>query len=114
MVIIVGGTMNSTIKNWMNRLGIFEFNHVSVNLKGIGQDDMHEAAMSLAYSLPFNATVISIGPLADKLLTSTLIDHAPLPSTAIKDKNKINEALTQCKKYLLRRRFYVTSGPRIS
>ena len=105
-VIIVGGTLNSTLKKWLNQLGIHEFNHFSITINSISAMSLEEASIRLQRSIPVTAMIISVGPLAAKLLDKGYLLHGALPATHIKDKKKIETSLTHCKNYLTLRRFY--------
>jgi hypothetical protein len=112
-VIIVGGTLNSTLKKWLNQLGIHEFNHFTLPIEDISPEALTSTSWGLYNSIPITAMIISVGPLAAKLLDKVYLLHGALPSTSTKDKKKIATSLAQCKNYLTLRRFYgqPPSGP---
>ncbi len=114
-VIIIGGTLNSTLSKWMRELGITEYVHYGVAIDDISPESLQEYANRLYNNVPISAMIISVGNMADKLLNLVYMIHATLPDTRTKDKKKIQEALLGCKNYLTLRRFYGTGpGPTVS
>lgn len=112
MILIVGGNINSTLKTWLMELNIENFNQIDISICDISPNGLKEAAEQLKIFLTDTDIIISVGPLADKLLNSLYTLHGTLPSTQTKDKKEIEKALIQCKNYLLSRRHYVNQQPK--
>lgn len=115
-VVIVGGNINSKLNAWLKHLGVKEFNHMSTRIDNISPLDIEESAEYLRNMLPSGSLIISVGPLADRLLNVFFVVHGALPSTRTTDKKKIETALLECRNYLQMRNYYAfnyqPSGPR--
>jgi len=116
-VIIVGGTLNITLKRWLWQLSVIEYNHVSTRIEDISPDSIERDAEKLRDLLPANAVILSVGNLADKLLNKFFVMHGVLPPTSSKDKKHIETAIGQCRNYLTMRSYYdvqpQSPGPKI-
>jgi len=115
-VLIIGGNVNSTLRTWLQELGVTTFNHLSVQLTEISPEDLRESAQRLREILPPESIILTSGVMADKLLNMVFVVHGALPSTSTDDKKRIAAAIGQCRNYLTMRSYYgaQSTGSRIS
>jgi hypothetical protein len=113
-VLVIGGNVNSKLHKWLRQLGITQFNHLTTRTSSINPDDLIGQAEQIYAMIPLNTAVISIGPVADKILNMRHIIHGVLPSTRTKNEIEVQKAIVMCKDYLNMRRYYeYPTNPRI-
>lgn len=115
-VLVVGGNVNLTMNRWLRQLGIFYFEHVSTRINSITPDDLALHADRICHNMiTINTVVISVGPIAHKILSLRHVDHGVLPATSTKDEVRILRSIKNCREYLIQRRYYehpTSFGPR--
>ena len=113
---VFGGNCNSTLRHWLDKLGIKDFVHASLNVHSIDPEAIELSALYFTRTYVGYDCLISVGKVADRVLTLAGLDHAPLPPTTTKDKAEIEAAMVKCRNYLIRRLYYAptSNGPSIS
>lgn len=101
--IVFGGNVNSTLRTWMENLGIRDFVHAKMNTRSITPEDIQLSADYIRHEYKEYQYVFTIGNFADKTLKLAGIDHGSLPATSTKDKKVINNGFYNCRNYLMRR-----------
>jgi hypothetical protein len=105
-VIIIGGNINAKLNSWLLKLGVVKYYYMDIHSFDISPDKLHETGELIRNSIPSNASVISVGLVADKLLNSCFVVHGALPATHEEDELKIRRMLKKCKEFLTQRSIY--------
>lgn len=113
--IIFGGNVNSTLKTWLQQLGVTDFLHAGVIVRSIDPADIQMSADHIRKNYGHAPVIFSVGTFAHKTLTAAGLDHGALPPTATKNLKEIEAALNHCRNYLLRSMYHAPKGsPTIS
>lgn len=113
--IVFGGNVNSTLKTWLQNLGVTDFLHAGVVVRSIDPADIQKSADHIKKNYGHAEFIFTVGTFAHKTLVVAGIDHGALPPTTTKDLKEIEVALNQCRNYLLRSMYYAPkNSPTIS
>lgn len=104
--IVFGGNVNSTLKTWLQQLGVSDFLHAAVVVKSIDPADIQLSADYILKHYGHAEFIFTVGIFAHKILTIAGLHHGALPPTATEDLKEIDAALTHCRNYLLRRMYH--------
>lgn len=111
MIYIVGGVMNSNLETWLRHLRINDYCHITINTEDISPSVMRRTAERVLNEIRGAHGIISVGHIADKLLTSVHVIHCSLPASTLKDKKVISKCLESCMTYLYQRSLYAVLPP---
>lgn len=106
MIYIVGGVINERVESWLKKLRVIEYCHISINTNNITPEVMNRTAERLLNEIRGAHGIISIGSVADKLLTRVHVVHGTLPASNITDLKTVANALDSCTMYLYQRSSY--------
>jgi hypothetical protein len=113
--VIFGGNVNSTLRSWLQQLGVSDFFHAGVVVRSIDPADIQLSANYIRETYGRATVLLTIGTFAHKTLITAGLDHGALPPTSTKDKKEIEVALHHCRNYLIRSMYYAPkSGPPLS
>jgi hypothetical protein len=111
---VFGGNVNSTLKTWLDELGIKDFVHAELEVHSIDPHAMELSALHFTKTYIEYDCIFTVGKIADRILTLAGLDHGALPTTNA-SKQEINESLAKCRNYLVRRMFHApTSSTNLS
>jgi len=102
---VFGGNVNSVLRHWLDKMGIRDFVHASLNVHSIDPEQMELSALYFTRTYIGYDCIITVGKVADKVLTLAGLDHAALPPTTTKDNAEIEAAILKGRNYLLRRMY---------
>lgn len=106
MVYIIGGTINPRLKKWLKELRVQDYYHITLNTYDITPSALKKMSETLLNEIVGAHAIISVGRLADKLLSSTFTSHGVLPYTTEKNKKVIDKHIKECINYLYNRSSY--------
>ena len=82
---VFGGNCNGTLRHWLDKIGIKDFVHASLNVHSIDPEQIELSALYFTRTYVGYDCLITVGKVADKVLTLAGLDHAALPPTTEKD-----------------------------
>jgi hypothetical protein len=108
---IFGGNVNSTLRHWLDQLGIKDFVHARLNVHSIDPEQIELSALYFTRTYIGYDCLITVGKISDKVLTLAGLDHGALPPTNA-SKVEVEVAILRCKNYLARRMFHAPESHR--
>jgi hypothetical protein len=114
--LVFGGNVNSTLKTWMEQLGIRDFAHAKMLTRSIVPAEIKLSADFIRREYGHYTYIFTVGIFADKVLTAAGIDHGAFPATSTTDKKSIVNSMANCRTYLMRRMYHAptSSNPECS
>lgn len=107
MVHVIGGNVNSKLNTWLKQLFIEDFVHVRLDVESIDPAQLLLSADQIKEYVKGATALISVGPVADRVMNYANLHHGTLPSIGETDKETIKRAILECKNYLTERMYNV-------